>query len=159
MTLCACRSDLPLLSPVAHLQVGTLSASVVLALALQLCAGAPLASKDPSSGWTNLHAHALRNDPTALEAILSSGFDTDQHTGKRLGISVDTKTDDGKTALYLAAFGNNLRCAQLLIKYGADPGIRSGSGKLPVEVATNPALVDFLVDQKHLIHQDDDTDL
>lgn len=62
------------------------------------------------------------------------------------GAEVNALTDDKRTPLFQAAFKGHLSCVEQLIKYGADPNIRSEEEKTPADVAATDAIKEYLAD-------------
>jgi ankyrin repeat protein len=64
-------------------------------------------------------------EQSQVEALIAQGAD------------VNTRTDDGSTALMLAAFKNKSRCLRLLISAGADVNAKDSEGRAALNWAIN----------------------
>lgn len=78
------------------------------------------------SGWTPLH-NAQRFRPAELVTLLVSR-----------GATVDKATEDGRTALHVAAATGSLEGAFALCRHGADPSRKDARGNTPRDLSLKP---------------------
>lgn len=73
---------------------------------------------------------------TLLQSFAAAGFDTPLKKLLDLGVSVQQKDEDGKTALHLATEQNNIKIVKLLLKFGrARVDARDAMGRTPLHIA------------------------
>ena len=90
-------------------------------------------------GWTRLHVGVDLDLPFLIENAIKDGVD------------VDARGKDGRTALHLAAAVGDEGAVELLLRARANPNVKDGKGRLPVELASSldyPPIVHRLVARK-----------
>ena len=79
-------------------------------------------------GLRPLHAAAIYGSLTAIKFLATQG------------VSIDATDIVGKSALFLAAMGNQLEACQLLVQLGANWSIISSDGRQPIDIAPKESL-------------------
>ncbi|VVC44807.1 ATPase, AAA-type, core,ClpA/B family,Clp ATPase, C-terminal,P-loop containing nucleoside triphosphate [Cinara cedri] len=121
-------------------------------------------------GWTPLLVAAANNKYNQIEVLLKFGADQDMsdnflsvyHAAKKLNIHpedvIKKRVDDfskdfnlngkfqGFTALHYAALFNNIEAINILIKYGADPHLKSVTGHKPIDLVTHSNTYNLFLD-------------
>ncbi|XP_070540511.1 fibronectin type 3 and ankyrin repeat domains protein 1-like [Ptychodera flava] len=86
--------------------------------------GCPVDIRDRNSGWTPLMRACTLGGNTEVARVLISS-----------GANVNTKDNDGKTPLMIAALNGHLSLVELLIQKGADIHVKNEFGKTAVDFA------------------------
>lgn len=90
-------------------------------------------AQDALKGSTPLmEAIEFNNSYKLVEALLQAGA------------SIHTKDFIGNTALHFAALENRKDVVQLLMAKGAEKDVVNAEGRKPLDLATDPAIVDLL---------------
>ena len=95
---------------------------------LMMLASQPQANEE---GWPQIRE--------VVEQLLAHGCPIDERFISHMGFTWN-KTDNGRTALYMAVESGNYRMAQLLLQNGADPNISTHLGRTPLNLAENTSL-------------------
>ena len=98
-----------------------------------------LSSRTSDRGCTLIHLAAESGNALVLEYLLSKGG------------QLDSKSNDGQTALHLAAKGRHEECVKILIKNMADPLVRDAKGKTARDVSDQPAIQCCLINEGELL--------
>lgn len=96
---------------------------------LLLAQGATLGAN--SKGWNPLLYAAFSGHAPTVRLLLA------------YGMPVDSQTDAGLTALMLAAKQGCLECISMLLRMGADPGLRSRQGESALDMALSVGNTDI----------------
>ena len=86
--------------------------------------------------WNSLHSAALDGDVTKIESLLSLGF------------SIDSRDDQGVTALMVAAGNDKLQAVEYLLEKGADPSLEDNYGWNLLHWASqggNPVIIELML--------------
>ncbi len=95
------------------------------------------------NGSTFLHAAAMYDNVTALEAMLES---------KRFDSQLNNRAENGETPLYIAVKYGHVDIVKALMRAGADPNIPNADGTTPLMLAIqqgNCSIISELLTSKH----------
>ena len=62
----------------------------------------------------------------------------------KAGADINSKTDDGRTPLYQAAFRGHPHCVEKLLSLGADRSLGDADGKTPADVTNKAEVTELL---------------
>ena len=99
-----------------------------------------LSSRTSDRGCTPIHLAAESGNAPVLEYLLSRGGE------------VDSKSNDGQTALHFAAKGRHEECVKVLIKNMADPLVRDAEGKTARDFTDQPIIQRCLINEGKLLY-------
>ncbi|XP_072233466.1 ankyrin repeat and SOCS box protein 15b [Leuresthes tenuis] len=101
---------------------------------LSCCASA--FRESDSRGWLPLHAAAVQPQQAILHVVLEVVTSID--------LTVEEKTDDGDTALTLAAEANRLENVKMLLQHGASPHNTNSRNESPLLIAVRQSSYDMV---------------
>ncbi|XP_054862253.1 ankyrin repeat and SOCS box protein 15b isoform X2 [Amphiprion ocellaris] len=88
-------------------------------------------------GWTPLHAAAVQPRPEILHVVLQVLTSTD--------VTLEEQTEEGDTALTLAAEANRVEGVRMLLQHGASPHNTNGRNESPLLVAVRRSSYDMVL--------------
>lgn len=105
----------------------------------------------PYSFWQYVFANRLAESPHRAEFLTFAAATGDLRTVEALlerGVPVDSRTEDGSTALYAAAVQGQIPILRYLLAHGADPNVHNSFGSTPLGAARemkHPRAAEYLI--------------
>ncbi|KAL9961102.1 hypothetical protein ACROYT_G029986 [Oculina patagonica] len=96
--------------------------------------GSEFMDKDKKE-WNSLHSAARDGDVTKIESLLSRGFSVD---------CIDSITNEGLTALMIAAANDKLQAVEYLLAKGANPSLENSDGLNSLHLASYGGNTDII---------------
>lgn len=81
--------------------------------------GEDVNERDPTRGWTPLHAAVAKGRPKMTQFLLDQSA------------NVNARANDGSSPLHIAMAGNHMKVVSILLMHGADKTIRNNLGEAP----------------------------